>query len=126
MVSKGIGADDANGNVGLTFIRGGALNGGEGAELVSNGIIPLVAIVDDDEYEKDRFGCCCWACLLVLLLDDEKQRSGVCNGGKLRRLPCMKARDELYGCGPVAVVAAVDDGGPRNARLLVFNRDGEE
>jgi hypothetical protein len=98
IVSKEIGVDDANGNVGLIFIKGGALIG-DG--LASNGIIPLLFDVDnddgddddDDENEKDRFGCCC--CLLFLLFEDEKHRSDVCNGGKLRRLPCIKASVEL-------------------------------
>jgi hypothetical protein len=36
----------ANGNVGLTFMRGGALNGGDG--LASNGIIGLLVVADDD------------------------------------------------------------------------------
>jgi hypothetical protein len=80
VVSKGRDADDENGNVGLTFIKGGALNGKGGGGLASNGIIPLL-LVDDDENEKDRLGCCC-CCLLFLLFDDEKHRSGACNGGK--------------------------------------------
>ncbi len=92
----------------MTFIRGGALNddicGGAGAGgLASNGIIPLLFDDDDDdENEKERLGCCC--CLFVLLFDDEKHRSGVCNGGKLRRLPCIKASEELYGWGPLIVI----------------------
>jgi hypothetical protein len=82
-----------NANVGLTFIRGGALTGDGTGGLASNGMIPLLIDDDDDDKnEKDRLGCCC---LLFLLFDDEKHRSGVCNGGKLRRLPCIKASEEL-------------------------------
>jgi hypothetical protein len=41
----------------LTFIRGGAFNGGGGG-FASNGIIPLVLDADDeDENEKDRLDC---------------------------------------------------------------------
>jgi hypothetical protein len=54
--NSGAGVEDENGNVGFTFIKGGALNGGGGGadELPSNGIIPLLivaAVDEDDEHE---------------------------------------------------------------------------
>jgi hypothetical protein len=43
IVTNGVGVPDENGNDGLTFIRGGALNGEETTGgLASNGIIPLL------------------------------------------------------------------------------------
>lgn len=84
MLSAIGGAVDTYENVGLTFINGGALNGG----LTIDDIV--VALLDEED-ENDRFG----SGLLVFVVDDEKHRSGVCNGGRFRRLPCMKAREEL-------------------------------
>lgn len=111
--SNGLGVDDVNESVGFIFISGGALNNGGGA-LESNGIIPL--LLDEDENEYDRVVCNDDddSCGLVLLFEDEKHRSVACNGGKLRRLPCIKANDELYGWGSFG-------GGARTDGFILFN-----